>query len=335
MQDNFIFAVNAVMPLVVLMAIGYLLRRGNVLAEGFFKSCDRLVFRLLLPISLFTNIYSVETIKNISWELTGFVLISIVAVVLLSLLTTRLFVREKESRGAACQCAFRSNTGIVGLPIAVSLGGAGAAAGMSASIAFGVPLYNLLAVWVLSIEGESKADFKKILKNIIKNPLIWGCFLGFGCLILRGAMPKDAAGEPLFLLKRDVAFFYSAIDALAGCTTPIALITIGGLLDFSRPRKGLFRNIVFGCLWRMVFAPVLVIGAALGLTRLGILNFTAAEFAVLIPFFATPAAVSSATMAAEMGADADLARQCVLWTSILLAFTLPLIIVIMRSVGLL
>lgn len=57
------------------------------------------------------------------------------------------------------------------------------------------------------------------------------------------------------------------------------------------------------------------------------------QFAILIALFATPIAVSSAPMAAQMGQDEELAGQIVVWTSALSAFSLFVIIMICASIG--
>ncbi len=55
------------------------------------------------------------------------------------------------------------------------------------------------------------------------------------------------------------------------------------------------------------------------------------QFAILIALFASPIAVSSAPMAAQMGQDEELAGQIVVWTSALSAFSLFIIILICAS----
>lgn len=71
-----------------------------------------------------------------------------------------------------------------------------------------------------------------------------------------------------------------------------------------------------GTLGRIVFAPVLGIGAAILLGRWGILSCGHAEYPALIALFGSPVAVSSAIMAAGMKNDAQLATQLVVWTSV-------------------
>ena len=55
------------------------------------------------------------------------------------------------------------------------------------------------------------------------------------------------------------------------------------------------------------------------------------DFAILIALFATPIAVSSVPMTAQMGQDDQLAGQIVVWTSAISAFSLFLIIYLIEK----
>ena len=56
MLDSLIFAVNAVMPIVAMVVIGYLLKKKGFIDEKFAKQANKLVFRLFLPVMLFSNV---------------------------------------------------------------------------------------------------------------------------------------------------------------------------------------------------------------------------------------------------------------------------------------
>ena len=79
---------------------------------------------------------------------------------------------------------------------------------------------------------------------------------------------------------------------------------------------------------RLVIVPAiaLLVGFFIGFQ-------SSTQFAILIALFASPIAVSSAPMAAQMGQDEELAGQIVVWTSALSAFTLFIIIIICAAIG--
>ena len=56
-ENSFIFAVNAVSPILIMVVIGYILKKVKLLNEELAKSINKLVFKVFLPIMLFNNIY--------------------------------------------------------------------------------------------------------------------------------------------------------------------------------------------------------------------------------------------------------------------------------------
>jgi cytochrome bd-type quinol oxidase subunit 2 len=56
--ENLLVSINVIVPLVLLIALGYLLKRTNNLSEEVFKGLNRLVFTVLLPCAMFQNIIS-------------------------------------------------------------------------------------------------------------------------------------------------------------------------------------------------------------------------------------------------------------------------------------
>ena len=107
-----------------------------------------------------------------------------------------------------------------------------------------------------------------------------------------------------------------------------------GDLDFSAV-KGKLGYITMGTLWRVVIAPLIGLVGAVLLTNAGVISCGPGEYACFIALFGAPVAISSAIMAAEMDADAELARQLVVWTSVCPIVTVFAIVVIFRSAGLL
>ena len=63
MIDVLLFALNAVVPILILILLGYLLRTTGFFDEKFAKAANKLVFRTALPVLLFYNIYTVESME--------------------------------------------------------------------------------------------------------------------------------------------------------------------------------------------------------------------------------------------------------------------------------
>lgn len=313
---SFLFAVNAVSPIILMVAIGYVLKRVKLLNADVAKHLNKLVFRLFLPAMLFLNVYKIEALERISFGYMLYALIGIFALFVVSLPVILLITKKRERRGAVWQASFRSNFALIGIPLAQSLCGEEGVAVASLLSASTVPLLNVLAVIALSVfqKGGEKPSIKKILSGIAKNPLIQSIFLGLAVLCLRGMFVQ---WEIDFRLA-DAMPIYTVLGQLSNLATPLALICLGAQFEFS-VISSLRREILVGTLMRTVVSPLLGLGLAFVFFRD---SFTAAQFAALVAVFATPVSVSSAPMAQEMGADAALAGQLVVWTTLISALSI-------------
>lgn len=359
MWDIFVTSFNAVVPIILLILLGYTLKRIGFLNQDFVKIGNKFVFKVCLPCMLFINVYDkMNSFADIRWDVVVYSLIIICVIFVLGLLTAVLTTKKKERKGVILQCSFRSNFAIIGLTLVERLGGDSGLAGIVS--AFSIPIFNILAVISLSVfvgGNEKKAvseqygeeclaeqadtvkskkyDIKNILLNIVKNPLIIGVFLGLVSVAIREIERACCGGEVVFRLNKQLKFLYIALKDIKVIASPLALIVLGGQFEFSAV-KGMTKEIIVATLWRIVVAPLIGIGIAVLLSKYtNIFTFGTEVYPTLIALFATPVAVSSAIMAGEMKNDEQLAAQLVVWTSIGSIFTVFIIVFILMATGIL
>lgn len=332
----FMTALNAVVPIILVILLGYILRQKGFLTEDFLRVGNKLVFKLMLPSMLFVNIYHIDSLSGIHWDITLYAMLAILGIFLLSLFSAVAATPVPQRRGVILQCCFRSNFVIIGLPLAASLGGAEAEAAAAVLSAVSIPLFNILAVISLSVFVNQKESFRSSIRHIahdiITNPLIVAVLLAVGCLALRWAQAQ-CLGAVVFRLDRQAAFLFDTVTTLKNGTTPLALIVLGGQFTFSAVKE-LKKEILVATLWRVVFSPILGVGGAAALTGLGLLHCTGADYPALVALFGSPVAVSSAIMAKGMGNDEQLATQLVVWTTLCSALTVFITICILMAAGL-
>ena len=326
MNNSFIFAVNAVSPILLTVVIGYILKKIGLLGQDLAKSINKLVFRIFLPVMLFNNIYKINDLGSFR---PGYIIYTVVAVAVifgLGVVFVIFFTKDPKKRAALLQGSFRSNYALIGIPLAESLFGASGVAVASILSAFAVPTFNIFGVISLSIfrDGKEKPSVKKILLGIVKNPLIQGVAAGGVALLIRAVFVNF--GIPFRL--NEVEPVYKVITWLTNLATPLALLVLGAQFEFSAVAS-LKREIISGVLIRNLIVPVL----GLGIAYLCFKDFGGAEFAALVAVFATPIAVSSVPMAQEMDADAILAGQLVVWTTIASTFSVFFASMILHSLG--
>ena len=331
-------AVNAVLPIILLILLGYFLKRSGFLTKDFLKTGNKLVFNVCLPCMLVVNVYDIESFASIKWDIVVYCTLMLLVIFSLGLVTTVVTTRVPERRGVILQCTFRSNFAIIGLSLAGALGGSDAMAVAAIVSAFTVPAFNILAVIALSMfledSGAGKSGVKNVLVNIAKNPLIISVALGLLCLVIR-AVQESVFGSVVFRLDTQTPFLYKALDNLKAIASPFALLVLGGQFEFSAVR-GLLKEIVVSTVWRIVLAPLIGIGGAILVSRYtGLLECGVNEYPALIAMFGSPVAVSSAIMAGSMKNDEQLATQLVVWTSLCSIVTIFVTVCLLMWLGLL
>ncbi len=328
-MDAFIFAANAVFPILIMIVLGYFLKCIRLCSREFAATLNKVCYRVFLPVMLAYNLYSGGGIKTADLEIVGFVSVACVVMFFLGLLIVTIFVKDTEKKGVVLQCAFRSNFAIIGLPLAQSIAGDEGARLAAVASAVSIPIFNVFAVASLSIfrkkdDNSKRADVREIIKGILTNPLIIG--IACGLFILVGELLLRRFGLNFKL--SEITPVYSVMKSLTAATTPLTLIALGAQFEFKSAKK-LLSPIAVGIVSRLVFMPSLVMSCA----YLFFPQFTAGHFAMLLALSGSPVALSSAILAGEMNADSELAGHLVIWTTVFSMLTVFCFISAFRSIG--
>jgi len=207
---------------------------------------------------------------------------------------------------------FRSNFAILGVPLADYICSDKTTGLTSLMVAIVVPTFNVLAVVCLERFRDGNVNFKKLIKGIITNPLIIGCLIGVLFFATGLKMPQ--------LIEKSVSDISKA-------ATPLAIITLGASFTFSSI-KGYEKENLIILSARLIIVPVIALTAAV------LMGFRGEPLVCLLVTFGSPVAVSSFTMAQQMGGDEKLAAQAVVLTSAFCLVTLFGWIFILNSLGL-
>ena len=326
-MNSFLFALNAIAPIVLMISLGYLLRRMGLIDIDFAKRANKLVFRVFLPVMLFLNVYKIEAITDMRPGYAIYAVMALLVLYAVSVPAVMLFVKDGAKRGSLLQAVFRSNYALIGIPLAESLFGQEGVAVASVLSAIIIPIYNVLAVVslsVFSVDGK-RVSPRKILVGIAKNPLIDSVVIGLIVLAIRAVFERHGIAFRI----SDIKPVFSAASSIGALATPLALLMLGAQFEFSAI-KGSYRELIFGVAAKCLVVPVLSIGAAYIFFRE---SFGGAQFAALVAMFTTPVAVSSVPMAQEMGADDKLAGQIVVATTLASSLTVFVATTLLKSAG--
>lgn len=299
-MENFYIALNAVLPMFIMLFIGFAIRKLNILKESFLPQLNKLVFTLFFPFLMFNNIYGSDFGSVFNPKLLIFAVAAVAVVYMLSVGFTLIVEKSNYSRGAMIQAIYRSNFVLMGMPIVENIFGEDKLGMTAVLITVIVPMYNILAVITLEIFRGNKINFLKILKGIATNPLIIGSLAGVLAVAFNLKLPQT---------------INSVISDTAGAATPIALMVLGASVTF-KSIKNCRKNLVICITARLVAVP------ALCLTAASLLGFQGVDFVSLIGLFCSPCAVSSFTMSQQMGSDHELSGATVVFTSMTACFTM-------------
>ena len=313
MVDNLVFSLNATIPIFLMMVLGYILKRINWLTDSTTDVINKLVFKVFLPALLFIDLAKQDFVAL--WDSSFVTFCAVVTVI--SILVSWIFAGflvERADRGEFIQASYRS---AATLGIAFMTNIYDNVAMVALMIIGSVPIYNVVAVLILSLTAVSnddrdyKALFKKTLKNLVTNPIILGILAGLMWSVLH--LPK-----PPILMK--------SLTYLGNCASPLALIGLGACFSFkdlsSKLKPIVFINFNKLILWCAIFLPVAV---AMG-------DRDDKLVAALI-MLGSATTSSSFIMAKNMGHEGVISSSAVMTTTLFSSFTLTLWLFIMRSLG--
>ncbi len=323
-MENFAFAFNALAPLIFLALLGYYLRQKQVLSDNFISHLNRFIFVVALPVLIFVTLANVEGLEKISWGVVWFSIVMTFVVVLAGTFAVLFWQGKKEHKPVVLQSLFRGNFVLIGIPLAMRLGGNDYLSVVLILNVFLIPLVNALSIVVFHLfqktERFTMRMFFGLLTDTFKNPLMIAVVLGILAIVFEA---------PWIALKENAGVFVETLDYIAVTATPMALIAVGGQFKITRSRA-LMSPILFGSIGRLVAVPTVVFVSAVLLRPWITFDHS---WAALISIFASPVAVSSVAVTKGLGGDDELASQLVLWTTAAAVFTIFFIVVLFRYVG--
>lgn len=310
-MENLMISANAVLPMCLIMALGYGTRRlGWIRREEIF-AINKIAFRIFLPCLLYYNVYCSDLSGSFDPLLMAYAVGGVLLTFGLSLGYTLLTEKLPERRGVMIQGMFRSNYVIMGIPVATALLGSDQLGTVSILIAVVVPLFNMLAVVVLEVFRGQKPKPLHVLGQIVKNPLVIASALGILTLAAGIRLPH--------ILER-------TIQNVSAIASPLQLFLLGAFFQFSG-LKTYRRELVTVSAAKLIISPGLFLGLG------ALLGFRGVAFVSLIGIFASPTAVNSFTMAQQMGGDEELAGDIVVTTSAVSILTMFLWVFLFKSLG--
>ncbi|WP_326613435.1 AEC family transporter [Streptomyces scopuliridis] len=299
---------RALVPIVLLIALGYALKRSMITDEGFWSEAERLSYRVLLPALFLHSLATADTDDLPTGALAGALISATVAVAALVIACKPLMRLDGDAFTSVFQGSIRFNN-YIGVTIAAGLFGTKGVAFAAICNAAIVPTVNVLCVLVFARFGTARLHFAGIVKQLVTNPLILACIAGILLQTLDLNVPPGIA---------------PALKALGAASMPLGLLCIGAALRFGAARSWV-APILTSSSAKFALMPAATYLAG----RLFGLGSHALIIAVL--FQALPTASSSYIMARQLGGDAPLMAGITATQTLLGTAAVPLVVALVPA----
>lgn len=313
-MENLIFSLNATIPIFLMMLLGMLFRKLGWMDEVFAAKMNKFVFLVPLPVLLFEQLATVDFSEV--WDIKFIIFCFVVTAISITISTLiSLLWKDRSIKGEFIQATYRSSAALLGIAFIQNIYGT---AGMAPLMIIGsVPLYNIMAVVVLSVfkpgnNSFDKALVKKTLKGIATNPIIIGIVAGFVWSALKLSMPS---------------ILHKTVSSIGATATPMGLMSMGATFELRKATSKMKPTIVAVFMKLVGFCAVFLPVAA-------VLGFRNEELIAILVMLGSATTVSCFVMARNMGHEGTLSSGVIMMTTLLSAFTLTMWLDVLRSFGL-
>ena len=114
-MENLIFSLNVTLPIFVIILVGRLLNKVDMLTDGFCTVADKFVFKIALPCQLFKDIATMDIRSNFSGKFVIFCMVATTFMFAACWVIVKLFTKDKSMVGACAQSSARSSGTILGI----------------------------------------------------------------------------------------------------------------------------------------------------------------------------------------------------------------------------
>lgn len=163
-MENFIYSLNATIPIFLVIVIGYMLKQIGMLNDEFVSVANKFNFKVTLPLLVFKDISGANIKEDFDIVFVLFCAIATTVCFFAIWGGAKLVIQDKSIVGAFVQASFRSSAAVMGIAFIQNIYGT---SGMAPLMIIGsVPLYNIYSVIVLTMEAEDSGQGKEKIKKL-------------------------------------------------------------------------------------------------------------------------------------------------------------------------
>ncbi len=298
----------ALLPVFIVILVGFALRRFNVIGEAQWAGLDQLCYFVLFPAIIFKEIAAADFTGVPVLQMAGAMVLAVSVMIGLLVLMNRPLTKGLGMGGpqftSLVQGAARWHTFIAFAIIPLQFGPAALSLG-AVSAATMTPLLNILCVIVMArFAGEAQVSARVLFLSILRNPFVFSSLGGVAWQLSGLELP---------------AMGLQVLDMIGRGALGLALLTVGAGLRLGDAVSN----------WPPVAASVVLKLLAMPLLMAGTLTLMGVEgqaFAVAMLCAAVPTGSGAYVLARQMGGDAPMVANMLTLQVIAAAVTIPLVL---------
>lgn len=297
--------IATIVPIFLIVLLGWGVRRRGFLPAGFLEPANRLVYYVAIPAMIFQSITKSDLRDWLNPLTITLPLIALAGAYVFAWAASRMLRYNRSLTGTFIQNSGHGNLGYIGLAVAYYFLGENGLVQASVTAGFMMIWQNILSVIVLQYYApnmDKTFGLKEYLLGIMGNPVIIAVIAGMSLSLIGMTLP--------LILQR-------SLSIISGLALPTALLIIGASLSLERIR-------LFAATALSVAAIKLLVMPALGWGLYRLCHVASADMVPGLILLASPTATVSYVMAKEMHGNPDLAVATISASTLLSAGTLML-----------
>lgn len=286
--------------LFLMILAGVVLKKIGVLDASGKKTLTDLCVDIVIPCNIIKS-FLVGFQPDVIRACAGLLVVGFLLQILCVVFNKFLFNRYAEQQRKVLQyCTIVSMGGFLGNPVAEGVFGD---LGLLYTSMFLIPMRVVMWSAGTSYFVAGSTDKKKVIKNVLTHPCLVAVYIGLILMVTQLQLPE---------------MLVSAVKSVGGCNSALTMFIIGTILADVKLTTIINPTTLAFSVFRLGILPAI----AFGVSRLFGLDTVATGIAVLMT--GMPAGATAAIFAARYDSDAPFATRCVVLTTLISMFTLPM-----------
>ncbi len=298
--------INAILPIVGLLAIGYFCKKNWIKDSSFWNNVNKLIYYIMFPCLMVSSIGRANFDETTDFSFIPVLVFIVIFFVACIWLAKPLF----KSEGfwvAFIQGGVRYNS-YVFIAITLFYVDDDVMPVIALITAFLVMTTNVISVFILNKYSENKLGQVDTILATLKNPLVFSCLLGLGVNALSHLIP----------IITHITWINNMLGHIGKASLTLSLMSVGASLNFGVFKDNLMEIILCSGV-KLILLPLTVVFVLL------VLDFDPLLTLVCMIYAGSPCSSNATAMTQAMGGDYESMSMIISVQTVLSILTLPVL----------